>query len=533
MKVTLGDICQALSENGVGFGVFADPDRQISGLHILSQPGDGAEADSVNLCLLSTFFQTAERDGLCFICCEDVPFSPGSSSGADVIILKRGVVLTNIANIVMRELADAAYAASVSEQMLATLTSESALDSIVRTAGEALGCQMVLGDTSHNVLVHNVSDILVGETRWDVFVGRGIVPAFNGSSGCHIYEKIDLLPGCVLNLVYNARLGVYNAICDITSGGREAASLSILTDGQPLSRGQYRIIAALCQAIRLELSSRSRPDTARALSYEGFLINLMESRSVNHEHIQILASKISMPVEGFFAVFALDLTENSGSADSLPLRELIDNVEAALGDSRAVNHNGKIIVLVNYGDRRGFSNMDYSALETLIDGHRLRCGMSRPFQQLYDVHKHYLEALDSVEIAKYTAFIENERFSGKLNYYERCEPFVMMHDAAEHGVDLRKFVHPFAITLNDYDMEHDTEYVRTLFEYIRTPKKPQAAEALFVHRNTLDYRLKKIQELVEFSWDDGETMSRLFFSIIILMYLRARDAYNSGALPAG
>ncbi len=532
MSVTLGEICAALHDGGYDLGVFASTNKPINGLQLLTDPGARPAADALNLCTVSVFMEMPEKGGCSFICCEDAAFSAdfAASVGADVILIRDCGDLAGVANVVIRELADSAFAYEVSAQMFSALADASALQHIIRIAGEALGCQMVLADTARNVLVHNVPDVPKEEDQWEVFIGRGVAPSFSRNSGCRIYDKVELSQSYVLNLVDNSRLGVTNAICDIMSDGRQIGFLSLLVDKAPLSSKQYRVIAALCDAVRLELESHGQPGTARALSYEGFLKNLLESRNSNPEHIRILASKISMPVEGFFAVFAFELAEDYGNSAPASLREMLDGIEAALEESRAVNHNGRLIVLVDYHDREGFSKRDYTQLEELISRWKLNCGMSRPFYRLYDIHKHFLEALDSAGIAKYTKFLSDPNF-GSINYYERCEPFVLMHDATEHGVDLRKFVHPFAVKLNDYDEEHDTEYIRTLFEYIRTPKKPQAAEALFIHRNTLDYRLKKIQELVEFSWDDGETLSRMYFSIIILMYLRARDKYNSGENP--
>lgn len=534
MGVTLGDICAALQGAGYDVGVFAQTDRQVTGLHLLTSVGDRPDKDALNLCPANVFAQAEVRAGMSFVCVGGGSVSPelAARSGADVLLLRGGAGLTEAANIIMRELSDSAFAAGVGARMFAALADEDALKQIVNIAGEAIGCQMVLADTYHNVLVHNVADIPIEEDSWDVFVGRGVAPGFNRSSGCRIYDKVELSHGSVLNLVDNARLGVSNAICDIMAGGRQIACLSILTDKTPFCGRQYRVVSALCDAIVLELQNHGRPDTVRALSYEAFLINLLESRVRNPEHIRVLASKIMMPFESYFAVFVFEIPEGEfGRATQAPLREMVDGVEAALIESRAVSYNGRIVVLVDYHDRNGFAAQDYTQVKELISLWGLRCGMSRPFNRLSDIHKHFLEALDSAEIAKYTAFIADPVF-GDINYYERCEPFILMHDAAEHGVDLRKFVHPFAIKLNDYDMEHDTEYIRTLFEYIRTPKKPQAAEALFIHRNTLDYRLKKIQELVEVPWDDGETLARMFFSIIILMYLDAREKYNNGGASA-
>lgn len=530
MSVTMSEVYTVLADGGYDIGVFGASKRRVSGLHLLP-PGGTPEMDAVNLCPTSTFLRLEEREGYAFVCTMDEPVTTdyAFACGADLLLLRHGPDITTAANTIMREMSDASFANEVSSYMFSVLTTDSALKLIVSAAGEALGCQMVLGDSSRNVLVHNVPDVPIEEVQWDVFVGRGVAPAFTKESGCRIFEKKELYPTCVLNMVDNSGLGTYNVTCDIMADGRQAACLSLLVDTLPLTRRQTRVLSALCVAIQLELENHGRPDAVRALSYEGFLINLLESRVTNPEHIRVLASKISMPVDGFFTVFAFSLPDDYDEASGAPVKEMLDSIEAALLESRAVSHNGMIIVLVDYRDREGFAARDYNQLYDLIARWRLRCGMSRPFNRLYDVHKHFLEALDSLEIAKYTGFIRLDGF-GTLNYYERCEPLILVHEAAEHGVDLRKFVHPFAMTLYEYDREHDTEYIRTLFEYIRQPKKPLTAEKLFIHRNTLDYRLKKIQELVGFRWDDGETLARMFYSIMILLYLKARGEYTGEAI---
>lgn len=528
MAVLLRDIYSALKSAGFSVGIFADLDNAVERPHFITQADKTPDRDALNICTLSELTELAPeaRRGCCFLCGDTTAGTVAQLFGAQVLTLGEGGALTDAVNVISRVFADAVRVSQVTSRIFNTLSDDSALKNILHTAGQALGFQMVLGDMSHTVLTHNVPDIPPEEKDWDLFVGRGIAPAFNSVSGCRTYDRIELPCGSTLVLCHNAKLGLYNAMCDISTGGRSAACLAVLTNREYLNESELRILSAMCQALILELERHARPDVVRTLSYEGFLINLLESRISNPDHISVLASKLSLPTDGFFAVFAIDFSSAHDGATIVPMRELLDNIEAALGESRAVNHNGKIVALVDFRDREGFAAKDYTRLLELVDSYGLYCGMSRPFRRLRDAHSHYIEALDCTAIARYTAFIPRSHISDGINYYERCEPFVFIHEAAERGVDLHKFVHPFAIALNEYDLEHDTDYLHTLYEYIRIPKKPQAAEALFIHRNTLDYRLKKIQELVEFSWDDGETLARLFWSISIIFYIRARHDYN-------
>ena len=64
--------------------------------------------------------------------------------------------------------------------------------------------------------------------------------------------------------------------------------------------------------------------------------------------------------------------------------------------------------------------------------------------------------------------------------------------------------------LFNYDKENNTELVKTLNMLVQCMgNKTKAANALFLHRNTLQYRIKKIEELTGLSLNDGENLIRI------------------------
>ncbi len=63
--------------------------------------------------------------------------------------------------------------------------------------------------------------------------------------------------------------------------------------------------------------------------------------------------------------------------------------------------------------------------------------------------------------------------------------------------------HPALKYLQNYDLEHETDYFRTLYVYLKNERHAKrTSEALFIHRNTLFKRLEKIQDLVSLNLDD-------------------------------
>lgn len=74
-----------------------------------------------------------------------------------------------------------------------------------------------------------------------------------------------------------------------------------------------------------------------------------------------------------------------------------------------------------------------------------------------------------------------------------------------------RLLHPLATELRDYDKEHGAELLHTMYSYIANERSVSATAAeLFVHRNTILYRLSSIEKLAgSVDWDDP--LERLHF----------------------
>jgi sugar diacid utilization regulator len=71
------------------------------------------------------------------------------------------------------------------------------------------------------------------------------------------------------------------------------------------------------------------------------------------------------------------------------------------------------------------------------------------------------------------------------------------------STDLRMFIHPMLAELDAYDRAHDANLMRTLNVYLEEEcDLNQTAQALYIHRNTLLYRLKRICAIARIDLDN-------------------------------
>jgi PucR family transcriptional regulator, purine catabolism regulatory protein len=71
--------------------------------------------------------------------------------------------------------------------------------------------------------------------------------------------------------------------------------------------------------------------------------------------------------------------------------------------------------------------------------------------------------------------------------------------------------------LIDYDTHHNAEFVRTLASYLRAMGKLRpTADELGIHRNTLEYRMQRIQEVAGVDLEDANERLALDLGIRLL-----------------
>jgi purine catabolism regulator len=88
--------------------------------------------------------------------------------------------------------------------------------------------------------------------------------------------------------------------------------------------------------------------------------------------------------------------------------------------------------------------------------------------------------------------------------------------AAEQLSELRSFHDEALNPVIDYDRQHSADLVRTLRAFFDAKCGPkEAASMLEVHRNTVLYRLERIQEITGLDLDDADVRLRLHLAVCV------------------
>ena len=146
----------------------------------------------------------------------------------------------------------------------------------------------------------------------------------------------------------------------------------------------------------------------------------------------------------------------------------------------------------------------------------LAIGIGRPVDALIGLRDSYREARQALSMARRLAS-PNALYFGELNVYRLL--FLL-----EHSPELSSFCQETIGTLVEYDRAQGTDLVETLSAYFaHKGNLSQTAEALFVHRNTLLYRMERIREISGLDLDNPETRLSIQLALRAYRLLTARE----------
>jgi sugar diacid utilization regulator len=140
-------------------------------------------------------------------------------------------------------------------------------------------------------------------------------------------------------------------------------------------------------------------------------------------------------------------------------------------------------------------------------------GMGRVVSTLKDVQLSYRDAQKCIDYLQST-----NKKDTILSYHQLGTHRLFLKTERN---ELKEYVEDTLGSIISYDKKNDTELIQTLKVYLDTNQNmAQSAKKLYVHTNTIKYRLKTIQQILNIDSLDGRKAFDLQLGLYILEYLR-------------
>lgn len=283
---------------------------------------------------------------------------------------------------------------------------------------------------------------------------------------------------------------------------------------KPISKGDIDIVNQCGPYIREAVLSRQEGFFSKERRYEDFMMDILRGKLTDMNFMQRRLEDLGFQASSTYVLVKIRPVNQHEIIFNYIAKELekINNSRPIIAERCIIT-----IVLLNH-------YVTLPRLLEILDGlcaeYSCKIGISDIFNGYHQFSLHYQQAYAALEIGAIA--------SPLLHIYcftDYLLPFVFK-SLEKNNLSLRVFISREYSLLTDYDKENNTEYVKTLHTYILHSKNViHTANALHIHRNTLNYRLNKIEDIGYLSLKDNMVLLRFWVSQNIISYTQTTQ-YN-------
>jgi purine catabolism regulator len=143
----------------------------------------------------------------------------------------------------------------------------------------------------------------------------------------------------------------------------------------------------------------------------------------------------------------------------------------------------------------------------------LKMGIGRPYQNIRKINRSFQEAREALKVCRLSPALSLLHFED-LGFYKIL--------SEKNKKELEQFVEDLLQPVFEYDRLKNGDLVNTLETYYRVNRNLKlTAKKMFIHYNTILYRVKKIEELTGISLDNPENALNLEIAVNILKLFRS------------
>ena len=318
---------------------------------------------------------------------------------------------------------------------------------------------------------------------------------------------------------HSEKLNHYYHFLKIHENGAAVAKLLIVTNPSHRNVDVGYMLYCLSAIVVKFLSDLNIDNPENDILFSSFISDIIESRLTDARAIEERSKYLRFPLKTFMAVIIVRHSDNHEFANTHLIDELMEIFE---GDNLTLYDND--IVILHTQEERSFEKLDfdYTKLEELMTRYKAYAGISNSTRNPDMLRTLHLIASDTIRLA---TTLHRRSLSDRVFIHEDYSFYYLIDLAARkfieehHHDNIIYLIHPAIVALYRYDTNNDSNLLDVLFYYILNERSISlTGKALYMHRNTVLNKIKKITEIIQVPIEDGHTDFRILSSCLIVRY---------------
>ncbi len=514
MYISADILKNSLKENIVSAAILPESEMSLNYCELYDPESCDFQKNCVYLCLTDELPPGKKLpDGVTLLCAQGER-EPQAAEYAHInLLVTGGITFRQLFNRVMGVFKE--YQ-SLDECFDGLISSDVPLQEIIDLATGIVKMPLCMLDLNHNVLAISSEMESPDDALWD---------AMRSGYGYAHYDVVERSEPKLKNMVQPSASSVemisnisghYIKVTTLFRGNRAVAFLGmhrIYEFTAPFERHTVQLYYYVINKITRHLSLFSDVKVGRGMMYEQFLIDVLDEKIKDEKEIEEYSRRLGLERHGKYQAAVISFWEGVVRTDYH--FAMMDYIEIILPGSKCIMLDNMIFVIWAMTDTNYLDDALSGKLSTFLKTHDCFGLLSPVFlglSQLSGVFKLLKDVLP---------FVDKRAKQGNIyHYYEYTELYCMK--LFVENVPFNTIRHPMIQKLIDYDKDFNTDYLDTLKIYLRNNCNiSEAAKLLHMHRNSLLYRIKRIEELLGSDLAAWEIRNQLFFSMAYMEYIAA------------
>lgn len=245
----------------------------------------------------------------------------------------------------------------------------------------------------------------------------------------------------------------------------------------------------------------------------------------NTEEILSKTKEFFYPFHCFVACIVLTPKHEHANLSSSDLFLLIKELNDFFPETNIFPYKNQIIILYSQDSRPiNTLSFSYNSFSSILETYHMNASISNACRHPQMFPTLYHTAASSVDLGTkisslhvYDNIYQYEEYSTYYIINLCVQEFIRIHGHS----DIIYLVSPCIIELYRYDIKHNSDLLKTLFQYMLSGCNVVAtSKILYMHRNTVFNKLSKIHSIISLPLDNGRTQFNLLMSCFIVTYYR-------------
>lgn len=384
---------------------------------------------------------------------------------------------------------------------------------LMKAASSMFGNPLVLLDTAYKLISHYAASP-VNESFWEYLITYGHA----SEEQIMLFETKDIMRNCYESdnpVIINGIKDKISTslVCKILINHNIVGGFGIIQANKQISTADAKLAFFFSRLLGEELERSEDFHPSDGFIFEQLLYDLLsitpETRTSLEKRIRVFDYHANNKYYAFS--IPLDLSQSvSGDYMRNKIREMFPQ-------NHVLFLREKLMIYIIADMNKEQFGFFLKTISSFLHKRNLQCGVSEPFLSLIEFQSNSHCAKCALDIGKK---IHPDKVIYLFDNYRIYSFFL----ESSSSFNIKSYCDQNIYILIEYDSQKGTELFQSLYAYLVNKGNIKlAAEQLFIHRNTLDYRIEKIISLTGWNLNDNSTFFNLLFTCELLEFMRYNE----------